>query len=152
MLHVTCLLAEYVDMMIHTVYCSRHLSFPIPLSPLPTPQVATRAESWAKYLGTNATVYGKNPCSLVRSEPATPIKAGGMGQNLTMLVGGGDTRVPWEGVSLWVNEGGNYDDAMVNPYHPSAEVAASGCRTGRWSDCWHWTQVRREHNITAIDC
>ena len=98
--------------------------------------MATRAEFWANQLATNATVYGSAPCNLVHGDTS------GVGQNLAMYGGGGDVYKPYQGVNLWVNEGKDYDYALFNPFSSDPAIAASGCRTGSWSGCGHWTQVR----------
>ena len=112
--------------------CCHHPTFSI------TP-VATRAQFWANQLATNATVYGSAPCNLVHGD------TDGVGQNIAMYGGGADTHVPMDGINLWVNEGKDYDYALFNPFSSDPAIAASGCRTGSWANCGHFTQVRRGH-------
>ena len=56
----------------------------------------------------------------------------GFGQNLAWSSG---VLTPAQAVQLWANEGALYQRSLFNP------PAASGCTTGNWADCGHYTQM-----------
>ena len=56
----------------------------------------------------------------------------GYGQNLAWS---SDFLSAQEAVQMWADEKADYKRSLFNP------PAASGCRTGDWGDCGHYTQM-----------
>ena len=91
---------------------------------------------------TNVTVNGGDCGALVHGDLGTPGKPDRIGQNLAYWQGGGPSGyVPKDGVDIWVQEGKDYDLALFDTKNTDPKKAASGCRTGSWADCGHYTQV-----------
>lgn len=93
-------------------------------------RVGSPALAW----NTNAAISAQNWANHLRSIGCAMQHGGGNGngQNLAWSSG---LLTPQQAVQLWVNEGALYHRSLFNP------PAASGCSTGRWGDCGHYTQV-----------